>query len=511
MTSHNILQSFKCCKTKPFIHYVCIKCSSVFHKSCLHRFRSTISSVNDNKIICCKDSDESLFSDYNDEKSILEKTINELTYDAEIKSTYINKLKAEKNLFIQEAIKNEEETNLLIKKQETMIRELEEHIKELKRNIDFAKKSSKSVGTQTNMTQKTKNLSTSTHSISQLTSAVEKAQCSKASQYIDNRKMIDLQVKPDVFNDNISDFNNSTDLVNKQETSAGFTTDGLIKPKNQILVLADENGKGLSQIMTRKPEFESYSIVTICKPAAPLNIIIENIDNLTKNFTENDFVIIIGGTNDIKYKTYPSFRNICDKLKLCRHTNVILASIPYGHNKTRNKNISKLNIKLREFLIRLNNCSQNIVSFLETHHVKSLSDKNDVANKIIKKIERLKYVNQNLIYLPIKKRKSTHYSVTLQQSNATKVNIIQSCDPPEAVKNNMDGLNSQLNPLHIQKWENNDLVSLYIPASAPVPTAVKEIHVHSDILLNTVNEDQNILNTAKDFLYPRLSQMSFAV
>ena len=65
---------YKCCKTKQFIHYVCVKCSNVYPKSCLPRFRSQVNFIKGNKIICCKSENEwSINSDSDEEKINLEK------------------------------------------------------------------------------------------------------------------------------------------------------------------------------------------------------------------------------------------------------------------------------------------------------------------------------------------------------------------------------------------------------------------------------------------------------
>ena len=154
--------NFKCCKNKPFIHFVCIKCFSVFHKCCLPKLRNQIRFKKDNQIICCNDKiNDSVCSDEDGEKSVLEKTINELIEESELKNKYIDKLKSDKNLFVQDPMKTEEELPNLIKSQEKIIDQLKEQLKELNDFVRAVKsKTLKNEGTQINVY--VKNMSTST-------------------------------------------------------------------------------------------------------------------------------------------------------------------------------------------------------------------------------------------------------------------------------------------------------------------------------------------------------------
>ncbi|CAG9822010.1 unnamed protein product [Phaedon cochleariae] len=125
--------SYKCCKLKPFIHYVCTKCSSVFHKSCVQQhWKKKVRFVKDNKIICCQENTE---EEHIEENSILEKTINELAEDGFLKDRYIQKLKDENQIALQLAFESEKEMNSLIERQKKLIEEMEGKIKELTKEI----------------------------------------------------------------------------------------------------------------------------------------------------------------------------------------------------------------------------------------------------------------------------------------------------------------------------------------------------------------------------------------
>ena len=141
----------------------------MFHKSCLPHIRSQISFVKDNKIICCKD--ESFASELDKENSLLEQTISELNEGSAVKNRYIEKLKHDNKLFMEEAMKQEDEMCQVILKQETIIKELEGLITELRKNTQVNKQV-QTISTQTSYTKHNKNESTSAEILIDKTSGV---------------------------------------------------------------------------------------------------------------------------------------------------------------------------------------------------------------------------------------------------------------------------------------------------------------------------------------------------
>lgn len=152
------MASYKCCNAK-FIHYVCVQCYGIYHKSCIPKFRNKLQFIEENKLICCEESN--LKSDYDEAKENLEKTVSELMEDGEIKSSYIQKLKTENNAFLKEALKREDEMNEIIQNQEDTIKELKEYINKLTSSKQLKDEiSASTTSTQTNI-KHTKNSFTS--------------------------------------------------------------------------------------------------------------------------------------------------------------------------------------------------------------------------------------------------------------------------------------------------------------------------------------------------------------
>src|SRR5699024_2121277 len=105
------------------------------------------------------------------------------------------------------------------------------------------------------------------------------------------------------------------------------------------------------------------------------------------NLTENDYIIIMAGSNDFGKKKYPQFKLLCEKLKLIKHTNVIVASIPCkSDNRSR---ISAYNSKLVDFILKFNSGFGTNISHIDSlneNFVSTFSIKKHFANQIIMNI-----------------------------------------------------------------------------------------------------------------------------
>ncbi|KAG5865445.1 hypothetical protein JTB14_027178 [Gonioctena quinquepunctata] len=136
---------FKCCK-KASTYSTCIKCSGIFHKTCLNRAKKNYKFLANNHVICCA---EEQAQEATEEISTLEITIQDLTEDTVLKSKHIQKLKSENDKFAQKAIKVETELNDIIDQQKKYIEELVIQIQELQKKTSEKEYVMKNTGTQT--------------------------------------------------------------------------------------------------------------------------------------------------------------------------------------------------------------------------------------------------------------------------------------------------------------------------------------------------------------------------
>ncbi|KAG5886611.1 hypothetical protein JTB14_001035 [Gonioctena quinquepunctata] len=90
--------------------------------------------IKDHKIICCAKPKE-----LEEEISILEQTIEELTEETQAKNKFINKQNTENSMLMQEALRVESELNELVESQSNTITEAKAQIRKLDDYIDCIK------------------------------------------------------------------------------------------------------------------------------------------------------------------------------------------------------------------------------------------------------------------------------------------------------------------------------------------------------------------------------------
>ena len=381
---------FECCK-KELGNYCCVFCHNIFHKSCCDRKKERII-IQKHQIYCS----EICAKKANDEEKNINELyleINKLAKEIEEKNIYIGKIKRRSQDFEDEVLDAEQSfiaeidgKNLTIvnlkKKIEQLLKEKNEteknsaeHIEKKKTyedNIRELNKKNNEMRKQIE-TLNRKNITIS-NELEQLRGKIVKI------KEIDHNKNETCHNKENEENRiNMTKLENSKAEKLKQPTAVN-------KIHNKILILGDEHGKNINHKMRNKLEFKSYKIQSVLKPKAPLKDVMESIEQLTNGFTKDDIVILIAGTNDLQNYRYPSFRVICDKLKLCSHTNVIISSVPFARNKKLDKYILKYNSQLLQFTNRMNELSVNSVTFTEINTMTYRTiNKQFLVNKYIKK------------------------------------------------------------------------------------------------------------------------------
>ncbi|CAH0392024.1 unnamed protein product [Bemisia tabaci] len=121
-------------------------------------------------------------------------------------------------------------------------------------------------------------------------------------------------------------------IVLKDDLNPNFSSNSCQKSKKKVLILSDSHGRNLAQMLKNRlgsnQHFETHSIF---KPNALFKNVIEDIGNLTKGFTKNDFVFVIAGSNDLFYHyespKYDLFTELCKAARLTSHTNLVIPKL----------------------------------------------------------------------------------------------------------------------------------------------------------------------------------------
>ncbi|KAK9674753.1 hypothetical protein QE152_g40882, partial [Popillia japonica] len=87
-----------------------------------------------------------------------------------------------------------------------------------------------------------------------------------------------------------------------QEIIIGHSSNNLInrpsKRKSKILILGDSHVRSMSSILQKLTD-NTFEILTITKSNALFQNVIENLSDLTKSFTMDDYVVLLAGANNI--------------------------------------------------------------------------------------------------------------------------------------------------------------------------------------------------------------------
>lgn len=129
---------------------------------------------------------------------------------------------------------------------------------------------------------------------------------------------------------------------NQQRQNNGFP---------QLLILSDSHGRNLyNNIMTVWPNC-TFNVSCIFKPNAGLSGVVNDLKALTESFTKEDYVVVIGGTNDVVHEGRQLIKTFQCILDRTSHTNVIMAGLPYRHDIPGwNNKISLINLELEKLV-----------------------------------------------------------------------------------------------------------------------------------------------------------------
>jgi hypothetical protein len=108
------------------------------------------------------------------------------------------------------------------------------------------------------------------------------------------------------------------------------------------MAVADSYGKKLNRFIQ---EQTFLSVTTISRPNATFNQVTHDLDTLTESFTKNDYVFVIGGTNDVEITdAHNLLHKMADLSNKLETTNLIIATLFLRHyNPFSDGKISKIN------------------------------------------------------------------------------------------------------------------------------------------------------------------------
>lgn len=154
--------------------------------------------------------------------------------------------------------------------------------------------------------------------------------------------------------------------------------DGSLKERKKIIILADQQGRGLQKIL-QKQIGSDFEVTCFWKSGAHISKILEAENSEISKLKKTDYVVILGGINDNSpYEFQIMLTGFCNKYN---NTNILVSEIPFS----KYLNESKINYIIR-FICK--NCKN--VNFMDLDYMRYRPGRNEFTANICKII--LRYV-----------------------------------------------------------------------------------------------------------------------
>lgn len=221
-----------------------------------------------------------------------------------------------------------------------------------------------------------------------------------------------ISFSPNTINDenikfrNINDENNEIVEQNSNKPREGIFLkykDHCLTSRKKILIVADQQGKGVRDILQKLLGSE-FSVICIWKNQAPISELVNTIKHETAGYNKDDNVIILGGINE--KKPFDSLFYLRTCLESLVKTNVIVGEVPF------NKHLNEitLNYHFKFICDQYDNCmflNMNYNQYIPPRRYLSLT----LARYLHRGILRIQYSNKMYQYV--------HKNITINKNKST--------------------------------------------------------------------------------------------
>lgn len=197
-----------------------------------------------------------------------------------------------------------------------------------------------------------------------------------------------------------------TSFLNNEHIESASCRPSCRSSAQQVHILGDQQIKGLSKRLHARRNSHKGSpctIMTILKPDATSQQILNSCDGLQTSLKENDVVILAVGSND--KNPYVLFRELEVALYKLRKCKVFLANVLYN---------PYLNIELLNYNLKFISRNHENCSFIETNNINKDIFLTELCHKLSVEIDYLSYENKYL--------KKKHNKFPLQTKHSTDIN-----------------------------------------------------------------------------------------
>lgn len=336
------MSNFKCCKNKEFSSLVCVSCHGIFHPSCLER--KNYKPIQGYKVYCsnkCEElnRDDKLHKQLEKKDKLLkaktealEKLESEYSKNIEDLQNELSLLESDKRER-EEHYKRERRRTLdfedeAFHNEETFNRELKANLEEIsKLNKTLAELHTKNQILEDNVQGYLAEMKAFQERIDEFyktnTEMREKIYLSEKENIELKNKMADL-----CRNIRTRDKNDDTAEENQNRDITKTTTGEAKKSRNKILIIGDDNVKGMIKLLKTHTN-HSFDINSHSLKIKSLDELLENCSRYVKKFTEDDYIIIFLSPKISLQGKGVNSATLTNFIPACNATNLIIIAPPF--------------------------------------------------------------------------------------------------------------------------------------------------------------------------------------
>lgn len=168
------------------------------------------------------------------------------------------------------------------------------------------------------------------------------------------------------------------------------------RSKHRVLIVSDSHGRDLRKRLQISLN-EKVDVTAVIRPGAPFSAVTSDLTELAKDFSKDDHVIILGGTNDITARGGVRKEvNMNPIAELTKTTNVTVSEVPFrfkNKNQSQNFFVHQSNLVLCSKLKNLKNIGKLVTTDLDRTyfgydglHLNN-KGKGEICKRIVKAIE----------------------------------------------------------------------------------------------------------------------------
>ena len=171
------------------------------------------------------------------------------------------------------------------------------------------------------------------------------------------------------------------------------------KEQTKMLIVGDQYAKNLDRPLRKLMSCRNVTVESFVKPGATFDRVLESLVDLTKDYTEKDYVLVLAGVNDLSTGKFPRIKNINFNIRNCLHTNIVFLSTP-GINVDCSYFVHNFNQRLRDYVEFVDGRIQHSISFVNVCDGQGyMLSKPRVSSLIVNHLMSLNKMKKNLIFV----------------------------------------------------------------------------------------------------------------